>query len=61
MNKQQPIKRRSLNIPLANPGYSNGTKKLKNDNKLLLDHLKRLETGPFGIKRFFKKPADQKK
>lgn len=53
MNKQQPIKRRSLNIPLANPGYSNGTKKLKNDNKLLLDHLKRLETGPFGIKRFF--------
>ncbi|MGG3772946.1 hypothetical protein [Heyndrickxia faecalis] len=48
-------KRRSLNLPLANPGLSNASKRLRRNNKLLLQRLRQIQAGPFGICTWFKK------
>lgn len=58
-NNQLPkldnIPRKSLNLPLANTGLSNGHKKLIRDNEMLLNRLEQLQGGPFGIKNLFRR------
>ncbi|MGG3691802.1 hypothetical protein [Heyndrickxia ginsengihumi] len=48
-------KRRSLNLPLADPGLSNGSKRLRRNNELLLKQLRLMQSGPFGLCTWFKK------
>lgn len=55
MTESNQIKRRSLNLPLAKPGYSNGHKRLIRDNEFLLNRLRQLQAGPFGIYTWFKR------
>jgi len=40
MNKKHELKIAILNIPLANPGRSNQSKKLRRENELLLKKLR---------------------
>ncbi|WP_180994140.1 hypothetical protein [Bacillus sp. Marseille-P3661] len=47
------LKKRSPNLPLANPGYSNGHRKLRRNNELLLRRLDQIQSGPFGIWSWF--------
>ncbi|WP_179106466.1 hypothetical protein [Terribacillus halophilus] len=48
-------KRKSLNLPLAKTCESNGVKRLRKENALLLKRIRELQSGPFGIHSWFKK------
>ena len=61
MEKRVDLPRRSLNLPLADPGHSNGHKKLKRDNEILLKRLRQLQYGPFGIWTWFERTPKYKK
>ncbi|GER74615.1 hypothetical protein [Weizmannia acidilactici] len=52
MNEKE---RRSLNLPLADAGLSNSSKRLRRNNELLLKQLRQIQTGPFGICTWFRK------
>ncbi|WP_170133024.1 hypothetical protein [Saliterribacillus persicus] len=49
------MSRKSLNLPLAKTGESHGVKRLRRENELLLQRLKQIQAGPFGIYEWFRK------
>lgn len=49
------MRRKALNLPLANAGESEAIKKLKRDNELLIRDLRRMQAGPFKVWNWFKK------
>ncbi|WP_036577301.1 hypothetical protein [Oceanobacillus picturae] len=59
MKKTNDLRRKSLNLPLAETGSSNALKKLRRDNHLLLKRLRQLKAGPFGIWNLFRKTNDK--
>ncbi|WP_176470238.1 hypothetical protein [Terribacillus saccharophilus] len=56
MNKNEHEKqRKSANLKLADPGKSNTYKRIRKDNEQLINRLRILHEGPFGIWRRLRK------